>query len=333
MARKRVRIERGLYRDGAIFYACATPPGSRSAVWRSLGAVGKMEARRLRDEFTAEVRKGEAQASAREGRRATFADVARQWLAAQRALVDVGELAPRTVDGYELSVRRHLVPWFGSRPIRGITPNELVAWHADQRRSGAAAWSIKGRWNALRGVLGHAVRHGLLAGNPADTLTARERPKPGGSSKRFLTEEEMRAILDTASGRSRTLIAVLLFSGLRISEALGLVWGDVDIRTGHLRVRHQLARNGNRIRVKTTGSHRDVVIMDTLARNLRRHQLASKHSKPGDFVFATATGSALSSRNAGRAIDRIAAEAGLASEHGGILAVRFRALVLLPWVR
>jgi len=143
----------------------------------------------------------------------------------------------------------------------------------------------------------------------------------------------MRAILDTASGRSRTLIAVLLFSGLRISEALGLVWGDVDIRTGHLRVRHQLARNGNRIRVKTTGSHRDVVIMDTLARNLRRHQLASKHSKPGDFVFATATGSALSSRNAGRAIDRIAAEAGLASEHGGILAVRFRALVLLPWVR
>jgi len=44
MARKRVRIERGLYRDGAIFYACATPQGSRSAVWRSLGPIGKMEA-------------------------------------------------------------------------------------------------------------------------------------------------------------------------------------------------------------------------------------------------------------------------------------------------
>lgn len=221
MARKRVRIERGLYRDGAIFYACATPQNSRSAVWRSLGPIGKMEARRLRDEFVAEVRRGEAQVSARDARRATFTAVTREWLAAQRALVDVGTLAPRTVDGYELSVRRHLDPWFGSRPIRRITPNDLVAWHADQRRSGAAAWSIKGRWNALRGVLGHAVRRGLIPGNPADALTPRERPKPGGSSKRFLTEEEMRSLLDTASGRYRTLLAVLLFSGLRISEALG----------------------------------------------------------------------------------------------------------------
>lgn len=157
-------------------------PGS--AAWRSLGPVGKMEARRLREEFIAQVRNGEAQASARVGRRATFTDVASDWLAAQRALVDVGELAPRTLDGYEISVRRHLVPWVGSRPIRGITANDLVAWHADQRRSGAVAWSIKGRWNELRGVLGHAVRHGLLARNllarnPADALTSRERPKPG----------------------------------------------------------------------------------------------------------------------------------------------------------
>jgi len=196
-------------------------------------------------------------------------------------------------------------------PIRGITPNDLVAWHADQRRSGAAAWSIEGRWNALRGVLGHAVRRGLIPGNPADALTPRERPKPGGSSKRFLTEEEMRSVLDTASGRYRTLLAVLLFSGLRISEALGLVWRDVDLRTGHLRVRHQLARNGTRVRVKTAGSRRDVVVMDALASELRRHQLASPHSKPGDFVFATASGSALSSRNAGRALSRIAAEASM----------------------
>jgi integrase len=145
----------------------------------------------------------------------------------------------------------------------------------------------------------------------ADALKARERPKPGGSSKRFLTDEEMRLILDAASGRYRTLLAVLLFTGLRTSEALGLVWGDVDLRTGHLRVRHQLALSGRRVRVKTAGSRRDVVVMDSLARELRRHRLASPHSKPGDFVFATASGSALSSRNPGRALGRIAAEASM----------------------
>ena len=41
---KRVRVERGLYKTGNLYYACATPPGSRSAIWRALGAVNLMEA-------------------------------------------------------------------------------------------------------------------------------------------------------------------------------------------------------------------------------------------------------------------------------------------------
>jgi integrase len=240
MSRDRERVERGLYRDGSIYYACATPAGSRTARWKSLGMIGVMEARRLRDEFVAEVRQGRLRSAVRDRRRTSFEAVAGQWLDAQRALIDVGELAPRTLEGYELSVRRHLLPFFGTRPIATITANDLVAWHAAQRRSGAAAWSIKGRWNALRGVLGHAVRHDLLAANPADALTSRETPKPGPSRKRFLTDDEMVALLDAATGRYHALVALLLFSGLRIPEALGLVWRDVDLASGHLRVRYQL---------------------------------------------------------------------------------------------
>lgn len=264
MSRHRERVERGLYRDGSIYYACATPAGSRSARWKSLGAVGVMEARRLRDEFVAEVRRGRLPSATHERRRANFEAVASEWLDAQRALVEVAELAPRTLDGYELSVRRHLIPFFGSRPIATITANDLVAWHAAQRRSGAAAWSIKGRWNALRCVLAHAVRHDLLAANPADALTSREKPKPGPLRKRFLTDDEMAALLAAATGRTHALVALLLFSGLRISEALGLVWRDVDLSSGHLRVRYQLSRNGKRVRLKTAGARRDVVVIDSL---------------------------------------------------------------------
>ncbi len=63
-----------------------------------------MEARRLRDEFVAEVRSGRTRESSRERRNATFAAVADHWLRTQSALVDVGQLAPRTLDDYELSV-------------------------------------------------------------------------------------------------------------------------------------------------------------------------------------------------------------------------------------
>ena len=37
---KRVRVERGLYRVGSHYHACAAPPGSRTVVWRALGQVG-----------------------------------------------------------------------------------------------------------------------------------------------------------------------------------------------------------------------------------------------------------------------------------------------------
>ena len=247
---KRKRIERGLYLDGSTYYACATPPGGRAAVWKSLGPVGRMEARRLRDEFVAAVRLGRVTATPGDRRRRTFSEVADDWLAAQQALVDVGEIAPRTLEVYEVSVRRHLKPTFGSRSIRSIAPNDLVAWYASQRKSGAAPWSIKGRWVALRCILAHAVRHGWIEPNPADSLTSRERPKTAASRKRFLTEEEMAALLGAASERYRVLIAICLFAGLRISEALGLTWEDVDLDGGQLRVRYQLNRKGKRVRLK-----------------------------------------------------------------------------------
>ena len=77
-------------------------------------------------------------------------------------MVDVAEMAPSTFSGYEISVRKTPQALLGSRPIRSATSDDLVAGHAAQRRSGAAAWSIKARWNALRGILSHAVRSGLL---------------------------------------------------------------------------------------------------------------------------------------------------------------------------
>ena len=73
---RRRRVERGLYLDGSTYYACATPPGSRSAAWKSLGPVGKMEARRLRDDFVAAVRHGRVAADPEERRRRTFTEVA-----------------------------------------------------------------------------------------------------------------------------------------------------------------------------------------------------------------------------------------------------------------
>lgn len=282
---KRERVERGLYRQGTTYLACATPLGSRQARWKSLGEIGVMEARRLRDEWIAQIRRGDLP-TLRAGR-VTFGDVAHEWLGNVERLVELDELAPRTRDGYREGLEQHVLPDFESRLVASITADDLVRWHTRQRLLGVSAWTIRKRWMPFRLALQHAARHGLIPTNPADLLTRRERPKPGPSSVRFLSRDEVGRLLAHAPMRYRAAIAIGLFAGLRISELVGLTWEDVDFDERVIRVRWQMeskGKNPKRRQVKTDAGRRDVVLMPALARLLREHRVASPCSRDEDLV-------------------------------------------------
>jgi integrase len=232
---EKVRVEDGLYRSGKTYIACATPPGSRQPRWRTLGEVGIMEARRLRDAFRVELRNGGVALPAR----APFAEVADTWLKHIVSLRDLGQLSPRTYDKYETDLRLHVRPWFGSRQVRAITPDDLVDCHRDQRARGASEWAIRARWMVVRGVLGHAFRHRLVPANVADALEAREIPKPGESRQRFLSEAEMALLLRRVPETYSAAIATALFTGVRQAELLGLTWRDIDFAGEHVHVEFQ----------------------------------------------------------------------------------------------
>jgi len=306
---KRVRVERGLYRIGSYYHACATPPGSRTVMWRALGKVGLMEARRLRDKFAAEVQ-GAHVPTART--RATFGDLAAEWLAEQTARLDAGEMSPRTYEAYELALRRHMLPAFGSRQARGITVDELVDWIRDMRRAGYAPHSVHNYWAPINLVMRFAVRRGALASNPADQLTSAERPKPGLGRRRFLDKHEMECLLSAATDRYRVAIACGLFAGLRLSELLGLVWDDIDFRGEAIRVRFQMGRDGKRRPLKTAAARRDVILMKPLASELLRLRVASPFSGPGDLVFCSTMGATIGHRNlTARGLEKAATRSGV----------------------
>jgi integrase len=97
------------------------------------------------------------------------------------------------------------------------------------------------------------------------------------------------------------LLATGVFSGLRLQELLGLRWLDIDRESGELHVCHQLSRKGGMLKpLKSGAGKRDVVLMPELAALLRRHEIASRHSRPEDFVFAGAVGKPLHFRNVQR---------------------------------
>ncbi len=323
---KRVRIERGLYRAGKHYYACATPPVGRTAVWKGLGAIGLMEARRLRDKFSAEVQGAPATANRT---RATFGELAAEWQAEQEARMAAGEMSPRTYEGYELALRRHVLPFLGSRQVRAITPEELVGWIRRLRTAGYAPHSVHNYWAPINLVLGHAVRHGVLPSNPAERLTSAERPKPGSSRRRFLDKHEIAQLLDATPDRYRVAIACGVFAGLRLSELLGLVWGDIDFRGGTIRVRFQMARDGTRRPLKTSSARRDVVLMSQLASALRRLRLAAPFSGDDDLVFSTASGRTVGHRNlTARGLEKAANRGGPARATFHVLRHTFASILI-----
>jgi integrase len=287
----------------------ATPPGGRQAVWQPLGDVGIMEARRLRDDFVASIRRSTPQITPS---RLSFAEVADQWLATQVDRVALEELAPRTLEAYDGALHRYVFPVFGSRLIRTITADDLVRWHRGMRRRGLARATVRVAWTPLRLILDYAVRHHGLEANPADRLLSHEIPKPGPSRQRFLSRDEIARLLDAAVDPYRPAIAVGLLGGLRVSEVLGLRWDDLDFKGGLIRVRGQLGRDGEHRASKTPAGRRDVILIPELGRLLRRFRLASPHTAAGDLVFATTNGRSVGDRNlAQRGLEKACARASL----------------------
>jgi integrase len=86
----------------------------------------------------------------------------------------------------------------------------------------------------------------------------------------------------------RCLFELLLASGLRIGEALGLTAGDLDHQNSIIHVHYQLGRDGTRTPLKTPESRRTIDIPPQLARKLRALlQSRGALDKPEAFVFAS----------------------------------------------
>jgi integrase len=109
---------------------------------------------------------------------------------------------------------------------------------------------------------------------------------------------------------------LLRIAALRISEALGLRWRDVDFNGGKLTIQVQLGDDGGVAHPKTEASVATLPLLPALARELREHRsrLASRDLRlvhPDALVFTTRTGRPQSRRNALRALHAAGAAVGL----------------------
>ncbi len=184
--------------------------------------------------------------------------------------------SPRTVQGYRWCWDQllQLLPRGQDAQLTDLTTGFVADFRARRRASGASGPTINRNLTALSAFLSWVEQERGLA-IPRPRLP-HEREHPGRD--RWLSADEIRALQRATVAPWWPVYAVLVYTGLRWSEAAGLIWAEVRLAERRIAVGRQQQR------VKTEASVRDVPIPAPLAELLAHHRLRVVGG-PADLVF------------------------------------------------
>ncbi len=229
------------YPSGSKYYVVQTRANGKAAKRVTVGRHGIVtaeEARRRAALIIARIKAGEeplAEPPAAMAEGPTVGEIARRWLEEHVAV----RCKPRTVEMYTLIVRKHLLPALGRVPALAVDHKRVAELHHSMRGTPSMANRTV---EALSRIWNSAEDRGELpeASNPCRVVAKnRERGR-----ERFLSEEEFRrlgrALAEAEVGgmsvHAVAAIRLLLLTGLRRNEVLGLRWRDVDLDARELKL-------------------------------------------------------------------------------------------------
>jgi integrase/recombinase XerD len=214
--------------------------------------------------------------------------------------------SPRTVDAYRRDLR-DLAVFLDGAPSRA-TKADLDAWAADLRARGLAPASLARRIAAARTFYRHLVLLGVREDNPA---AGTELPRRRRRLPRTLSPAEVARLIEAANGvspralRDRALVELLYGAGLRVSEAVGLDRGRVDLTERLVRP----VGKGGKERLVPLGREAVEALRRYLSRG--RPYLDRRHRPE---LFLNAQGGPLTRAGAFLILRRLAGTAGLEPE-------------------
>jgi integrase len=192
---------------------------------------------------------------------------------------------------YEYVINIHLLPVFGNVQLRLISRESIQALLATKLKD--LSWrTVKHIRTTLGTILGTAEVWGYIEDNPVrKTRLPRRGPRP---EKQVLSPEQLRQLLGQLPEPSKSLVWLLVLTGLRIGELLALRWQDIDLEAGALRVRRTLYE-GHFDEPKTRTSNRTVPLGPEGVAILRSRKPEATNGEA--LVFGSQKGTPLCRRN------------------------------------
>jgi integrase len=272
----------GIYRRGSRYVV----------VWLHRGRQHRQSFRTFAEAREAKGQRdgGDRKAPARE----RFEDDASAWIDSYKGRTRAG-LSDGSRDDYKHSLDRHVIPFFRGYKLGEIEAPDIKAFITKLERSGVSRATIKRRLAPLSALCATAVEDGRLRFNPVTGV----RLAPNGAEpveKRALTRDELGAFLAALPDEWRLFFELLAHTGVRVSEAVGLTWANVDFGKRRLKIRSQIYR-GVRKPPKSRYGVRDIPLSARMAQRLWNARQASDYRADADPVFASATGTPLLPHN------------------------------------
>lgn len=242
--------KKGAKGGGTIRKKTVTRDGKEYTYWEARITTGRDPGtgKQVQRSFTGKTQKEvreKLQAAAVAVNGGTYADLSRltvgQWLDIW-ARDYLGNVKPTTANAYKSYIKNHIRPSLGAVRLTDLHPHTVQNFI--NSLDGLAPSSVHVLYRVLHIAMGKAVDLNYIPRNPAARCVL---PKAERKEIHPLTDEQAAALIRAAGGtRIEHLVTLALFTGLRLSELLGLTWDAVDFDRGTIAVDKQLSADFTR---------------------------------------------------------------------------------------
>lgn len=150
-----------------------------------------------------------------------------------------------TVKHYKAQVKTNILPALGRYPLSQLDPHLIQTFYnsllrGKGRTKPLSPKSIRNIHGILSKCLSTAVKLEYIRRNPAESVTL---PRVDRKEIKPLTDGQVSKMVAQAGNDGfGTLFKVVVFTGLRLGEALGLTWDCVDFQKNRLTINKQLQK-------------------------------------------------------------------------------------------
>ena len=183
-----------------------------------------------------------------------------------------------------LMLRKRVYAALGHMRMDKITPRDIQMFVNSMLENGAnekngkplAPKTVRHNLKLVSDVFAYAVRMGVVRENPCSKVVL---PKNEQTEKEIYTAEDIRRFLSLLNGeplKYQAFFNLMVYSGFRRGEMLGLEWKDVDFESNIISVRrtsnYTAARGTYTDTTKTKKSQRTLKFPQAVMDILRRHR-------------------------------------------------------------